>query len=108
MRVCGQQDYRDLLGALRDRNETMSPSDFWRQLPVSVRGRISRLGKCLGTGSVKQVHLALGSFNSAYKVCVCVCLCVCVRVCMCVRLFCVCLCSMCSFCVCGGGRAGGR
>ena len=60
------QEYRELLGSLRDSNETMSPSDFWRQLPSSVRDRITSLGKCLGTGSVKQVHIARGDFDDTY------------------------------------------
>jgi hypothetical protein len=49
--------YRKLLGSLRDENETMSAAALWHTLPHTVRTRMSHLGRCLGTGSVKQVNL---------------------------------------------------
>lgn len=51
-------DYRKLLGSLRDSNPAMTPTEFWIQVPATVRGKIRRLGPLLGTGSVKQVHIA--------------------------------------------------
>lgn len=52
------KEYRILLGSLRDSNEPMSPGMFWRQIPPAIRKKITHLGPRLGTGSVKQVHLA--------------------------------------------------
>ena len=51
-------DYRELLGSLRDENEPMSAAEFWAAIPSTVRDGITSLGRCLGTGSVKQVHVA--------------------------------------------------
>jgi len=51
-------DYQLLLGSLRDENEPMPTAQFWRQIPSSVRSTILELGKCLGTGSVKQANIA--------------------------------------------------
>ena len=51
-------DYRELLGSLRDDNEPMSAVEFWAAIPPTVRCGITSLGRCLGTGSVKQVHAA--------------------------------------------------
>ena len=39
-------------------NDPMSPAEFWSRIPPTVRGHITHLGRCLGTGSVKQVHVA--------------------------------------------------
>uniref|UniRef100_A0A7S2SQR0 Uncharacterized protein n=1 Tax=Rhizochromulina marina TaxID=1034831 RepID=A0A7S2SQR0_9STRA len=50
--------YRDLLGSLRDDNDPMSIAEWWLRVPTSIRSKISELGPCLGTGSVKQVHIA--------------------------------------------------
>ena len=36
----------------------MSPVQFWHGLPSGVRATVTHLGRCLGTGSVKQVHVA--------------------------------------------------
>ena len=52
------EPYCTLLGTLRDDNTPMSLATFYHALPTAIRGRISHLGSCLGTGSVKQVHAA--------------------------------------------------
>ena len=49
--------YRRLLGGLRESNEPMHVSLFWHSIPKSVRRHIKELGNCIGTGSVKQVHI---------------------------------------------------
>ena len=36
----------------------MSLATFYHNLPTAIRARLSHLGRCLGTGSVKQVHAA--------------------------------------------------
>lgn len=63
-------DYRKLLGSLRDDNEPMSLATFWHSIPPSVRANILELGPCLGVGSVKQVHVCRYIDNSAYAVAV--------------------------------------
>ena len=52
------EPYCTLLGTLRDDNTPMSMVSFYHNLPTAVRARLSHLGGCLGTGSVKQVHKA--------------------------------------------------
>ena len=51
-------NYRRLLGSLRDTNDPMSPLELWHVLPPTVRASITHLGVCLGVGSVKQVNKA--------------------------------------------------
>jgi hypothetical protein len=53
------QHYRTLLGDLRDNNEPMGLVEMWHRLPGTVRERVAYLGRCLGTGSVKQVNMAI-------------------------------------------------
>ena len=60
-------NYRELLGSLRDDNEPMSLLKFWNQLPSSIQDRVTQMGKCLGTGSVKQVQIAKGLFSEKYN-----------------------------------------
>lgn len=52
------EPYSTLLGTLRDDNTPMSLATFYHALPTAIRARLSHLGSCLGTGSVKQVHAA--------------------------------------------------
>jgi len=62
--------YRRLLGSLRDSNEPMSVAAFWHAIPRSLRRRITKLGPCLGVGSVKQVHKAMFDDGSVCAVAV--------------------------------------
>jgi len=50
--------YQVMLGSLRDENVPMSAPVFWFQIPSAVRSTITELGRCLGTGSVKQANRA--------------------------------------------------
>jgi hypothetical protein len=50
--------YRSVFSSLRDTNEACSISDFWNLIPISMRKDIQSLGKCMGVGSVKQIHIA--------------------------------------------------
>ena len=52
------EPYSTLLGTLRDDNTPMSVATFYHALPTAIRARLSHIGSCLGTGSVKQVHAA--------------------------------------------------
>ena len=52
------EPYSSLLGELREDNTPMSLATFYHNLPTAIRARLSHLGRCLGTGSVKQVHAA--------------------------------------------------
>ena len=52
------EPYSSLLGELREDNTPMSLATFYHNLPTAIRNRLSHLGRCLGTGSVKQVHAA--------------------------------------------------
>jgi hypothetical protein len=61
-------DYRLLLGSLRDSNAAMRPLDFWWRVPRAIRTKITHLGPCLGTGSVKQVQLAQFEGGTEYAV----------------------------------------
>lgn len=64
------ENYRKLLGQLRDDNEPMSLCEFWHAIPYTVRKEIDSLGPCLGVGSVKQVHRAKFKDGSERAVCV--------------------------------------
>ena len=62
--------YRRLLGGLRESNEPMHVSLFWHSIPKSVRRHIKELGNCIGTGSVKQVHICRFDDGKDYAVAV--------------------------------------
>jgi len=62
------KDYKKLLGCLRDSNEPMSIMEFWNQLPIAIQNKTSKLGKCLGTGSIKQVQIAKGYFEKEKEI----------------------------------------
>lgn len=52
-------EYQTLLGSLREDNDAMRVTTFWWSIPSAVKLKIRALGRCLGTGSIKQVHSAL-------------------------------------------------
>lgn len=60
-------NYRHMLGGLRDDNEPMPLEAFWWSLPPTIRKQIDFLGPCLGTGSVKQVHVARFQRKTKYN-----------------------------------------
>jgi len=49
--------YREVFSELRDTNEPQGLLDFWNTIPLPMRGDIKKIGKLLGTGSVKDVML---------------------------------------------------
>lgn len=63
-------NYRSLLGSLRDDNSPMPIAEFWNAIPTTIRKSIVSLGPCLGVGSVKQVHKA--RFDDGRELAVCV------------------------------------
>ena len=62
--------YRRLLGGLRESNDPMHVSLFWHSIPKSVRRHIKEMGNCIGTGSVKQVHICKFDDGKEYAVAV--------------------------------------
>lgn len=52
------ENYRKIFSSFRDSNEPCGIIDFWKMIPISMRKDIKSLGKCVGVGSVKQIHLA--------------------------------------------------
>jgi predicted unusual protein kinase regulating ubiquinone biosynthesis (AarF/ABC1/UbiB family) len=51
-------EYRTQFANLKDNNKSAGLIDFYRSIPTSLKTDIDQIGKCLGTGSVKQVHIA--------------------------------------------------
>ncbi|GBG26888.1 Hypothetical Protein FCC1311_031102 [Hondaea fermentalgiana] len=62
------EDFQKMLGDLRDKNGPMPTTEYWWQIPSSVRSTISHIGPCLGTGSVKQANAAIFEDGSKYAV----------------------------------------
>ena len=50
------KELREILSNLRNSNKQQSLIDLWSRIPESVRADIVTVGKCLGVGSIKQVH----------------------------------------------------
>ncbi|AYV83883.1 MAG: hypothetical protein Hyperionvirus13_26 [Hyperionvirus sp.] len=50
-------EYKEMLAGLRDSNDAMGLTEFWKSIPDSIRSGIESLGPLLGVGSVKQVHM---------------------------------------------------
>jgi hypothetical protein len=61
-------EYRQVFADLRDNNEPMGYAEFWQRIPAPFRRRLKKLGRGLGVGSVKQVHLALLELDDSRQV----------------------------------------
>jgi hypothetical protein len=63
-------DLRAILSDFRDSNKEQNLIEFWNKMPESMRSEIDSVGKCVGVGSVKQVHkLKLKKSDNKYVLC---------------------------------------